>query len=58
MPRIIPKAAPMITWLNKCLIKKTLDSATAVAIKNKAVVNTFCRVNKYNTVAKRKKLSA
>ena len=46
MPRIIPKAAPMITWLNKCLIKKTLDSATADAIKNKAIVKTFCRVNK------------
>ena len=46
MPRIIPNAAPMITWLSKCLIKKTLDKATADAIKNKAMVNIFCRVNK------------
>ena len=50
--------APIITWLSKCLIKKTLDNATSTEeIIKIEDINLFFIV-RHNKVVKRKKLIA
>ena len=55
MPKINPRAVPIITWLRKCFIRNTLERPTKIDIKIKIeVINRFLSIKKNKLVNKKK----
>ena len=55
MPKINPRAVPIITWLRKCFIRKTLERPTEIDTKIKIeVINRFLSIKKNKLVNKKK----
>ena len=54
MPKINPRAVPIITWLRKCFIRNTLERPTKIDIKTKIeVINRFLSIKKNKLVNKK-----
>ena len=58
MPKINPRAVPIITWLRKCFIRNTLERPTTLDMQNRKKPNNFFLVNKNTNVENKKKFKA